>query len=116
MIVINIFDDEISIKGHAGYAERGKDIVCAAISVLTQSLIRSIETLTTDRMEYSLSDGQADIKFRNLSKTSSILISSFLIGVLDIEKEYPENVKIICPSIEDIKSYGNSATVEHSKS
>lgn len=116
MIVINILEDEVSIKGHAGYAERGKDIVCAAISVLTQSLIRSIETLTTDRIEYKLSDGQAYIKFRNLSKTSNILINFFFIGIRDIEKEYPQNVKIICPSIEDIKSYGNSATVEHSKS
>ncbi len=116
MIVINIFDDEISIKGHAGYAEHGKDIVCAAISVLTQSLIRSIETLTTDKIKYNLSDGQADIKFWNLSERSKVLIDSFIVGVLDIEKEYPKNVKIICPSIEDIKSYGNSATVEHLKS
>ena len=29
---------ELKITGHAGYAERGKDIVCAGVSMLTQTL------------------------------------------------------------------------------
>ena len=32
----------IEVKGHAGYAKRGEDIVCAAISVLTINTINSI--------------------------------------------------------------------------
>ena len=37
-----------SIQGHAGYAERGSDIVCAAVSVLAQNTVNSIEQFTQD--------------------------------------------------------------------
>ncbi len=30
----NVRTNEITVSGHAGYAEPGKDIVCAAVSVL----------------------------------------------------------------------------------
>ena len=47
MIRINIASEFIEIRGHSGYAERGKDIVCAAVSALTLALARAIEELTT---------------------------------------------------------------------
>ena len=37
-----------SSKGHAGYAEEGYDIICAAVSVLTVNTINSIEKFTDD--------------------------------------------------------------------
>ena len=44
---------EIECNGHAGYAEYGEDIVCAAVSVLTINTINSIEQLTKDKIEMS---------------------------------------------------------------
>ena len=32
-----------AMQGHAGYAESGSDIVCAAASVLAQNAVNSIE-------------------------------------------------------------------------
>ena len=37
-----------AIQGHAGYAESGSDIVCAAVSVLAQNTVNSIEQFTQD--------------------------------------------------------------------
>jgi uncharacterized protein YsxB (DUF464 family) len=37
---------EVTVDGHAGYAENGKDIVCAAASMLTATLIRSLMGVT----------------------------------------------------------------------
>ena len=34
--------------GHAGYAEEGQDVVCAAISVLTINTMNSIEAFTEE--------------------------------------------------------------------
>ena len=31
MIVVNVNEEKITLNGHAGYAEPGKDIVCAAV-------------------------------------------------------------------------------------
>ena len=36
----------IECNGHAGFADYGNDIVCAAVSVLTINLINSIDNFT----------------------------------------------------------------------
>ena len=40
---------EFVSKGHAGYAEEGQDIVCAAVSVLVINTVNSLETFTDDQ-------------------------------------------------------------------
>lgn len=100
MITINRSKQGITIKGHAHYAEPGKDIVCAAVSVLVQNLIQSVEELTADKIQYSMSPGTVDINFRDLSERALLLVSSFFVGVQAIAESYPENVKITGASIE----------------
>ena len=48
MVTIEQRYNGLTIDGHANFAEQGKDIVCAAVSVLAQTLIASIEELTDD--------------------------------------------------------------------
>lgn len=95
MIEIKVRDHEITTTGHANYAECGKDIVCASVSILLQNLIKSIHDLTDDKIEYDLKAGQAFIKYRNLSEETKILIDSFFIGVCSIADAYPDYVRIV---------------------
>lgn len=95
MIAVSVRLDGITIDGHAGYAEAGKDIVCAGVTALTQALIRSLEHLTRDEIEYEISSGRADIHYRNLSGEGKLLVDSFFLGICDIEQDFPEHVKII---------------------
>ncbi len=85
----------IKILGHANYASYGKDIVCAGISTLTQTLIQSMEELTEDKIEYSMEPGRVQIKFWSLSDKGRCLIDSFFIGVSMIAETYPANVKVL---------------------
>lgn len=94
MIVVTKATDRITIKGHAGYAEPGKDIICAGVSTLAQTLIKSIEDLTEDKITYSMSPGTVDIKLWNLSEQTKALIGSFFIGIKLIADEYPQYVCI----------------------
>ena len=94
MIEVKIRQDEIVLSGHANYAETGRDIVCAGATVLVQTLIRSIEDLTEDKIEYEISPGWADIRYRNLSETARALVDSFFIGICMIVEEYPEYIRI----------------------
>ena len=94
MIEVCRTKNEISIKGHAHYAEPGKDIVCAGVSTLVQNLIQSIEELTQDTIQYSMQPGTVDIKFGNLSEQAQLLVSSFFVGVELIASEYPDNVTV----------------------
>ena len=94
MIAVSVRKDGIEIRGHAGYTEAGKDIVCAGVTTLTQTLIRSMQNLTRDEIEYEVSSGRADIHYRNLSEEGKLLVDSFFIGVCSIADEFPEYVRI----------------------
>ena len=94
MIAVSVRKDGIEINGHAGYEETGKDIVCAGVTALTQTLIRSMQGLTRDIVEYEVSPGRADIHLGNLSEEGKLLVDSFFIGVCLIADEFPDYVRI----------------------
>ena len=95
MIVVNVRLDGITIEGHAGYAELGKDIVCAGVTALAENLIGSIENLTEDKIQYEISPGRVDIYFKNLSEAGKLLVDSFFLGISGIAEDFPEYVKIV---------------------
>lgn len=95
MIAVSVRLDGITIDGHAGYAEAGKDIVCAGVTALTENLVESIESLTSDTIQYDISPGRVDIHFKNLSEDGKLLADSFFLGICGIAQEFPEHVKII---------------------
>ena len=94
MISITQNDDAVSVTGHAGYAELGKDIVCAGVTALVQGLVESIRQLTQDMPEWHMSSGEFQLNTENLSKESLFLISSFFIAVQLIADEFPGHVQI----------------------
>ena len=94
MIVITHSDSGITIEGHAGYAPRGQDIVCAGISTLVQTLLQSFEDLCTDEITYHLKPGWVEIKHGDLSAKGEVLVNSFFIGCYMIADKYPDHVKV----------------------
>lgn len=97
MITINITDDTIKIRGHAGYAPRGQDIVCAGVTALTQTLVESIEGLTGNEIKYDMSPGRVDIEIKDPDEDAQLLMDSFFVGAEMIADEFPEYVRVeIC--------------------
>ena len=86
--------DGIAVSGHAKYAEPGRDIVCAGVTALTQTLIGALEAITEDKIKYDISPGMADIHYGNLSEAGKLLVDSFFIGICQIASEFPNNVRI----------------------
>ena len=81
--------------GHAGYAEEN-DIVCAGVSAISYALYGFLLN-SKEHVEkwYDVEDQVG--KMRLLVKGDAYLIPAFhmaAIGFLQIEKEYPENVKV----------------------
>ncbi len=78
------------IEGHAGFDKKGKDIVCAAVSVLATNTVNSIEAFTEDKFSCK----QAESGFLELvltetiSKETKLLLNSFFLGVSSIHEEY----------------------------
>lgn len=95
MIEVKRMKNGILVKGHAGYAPSGQDIVCSAVSTLVQTFIQSIETLTTDKITYDMKPGTVIIKFWCLSDPSKVLIDAFFVGIKGIAAAYPAYVRVI---------------------
>ena len=94
MITVSVRKDGIKISGHAGFAEAGKDIVCAGVTAMTQTLIKSVSDLTEDKIEYEISPGRADIHYWDPSEEGKLLVDSFFIGICMIADEFPDYVRI----------------------
>ena len=99
MIKITIYQNDKSeyvgfrTKGHAGYDEYGKDIVCASASVLVINTINSIEAFTEDQISVRADEESGEIYFRlqnSPSKEAALLLSAMVLGLQNMadEKEY----------------------------
>ena len=51
-------------QGHAGYAEAGYDILCAAISSMTMLVINTIEVAYASPVDYNIDEGETKITVR----------------------------------------------------
>ena len=77
--------------GHAGYARHGKDIVCAALSILAFTTIESLEKLGGDKISYDSDEKIGLIRCTFCDKpsdASNILIDSMIIGLRQIQEQY----------------------------
>lgn len=84
------------VEGHAGYAQDGSDIVCAAVSVLVYNAVNSCERFagTTLRVR---EQGDAFICElpQHPSESVRLLINSLFYGVEQVAEQYPEFVNIV---------------------
>ncbi|MBO5109346.1 MAG: ribosomal-processing cysteine protease Prp [Clostridia bacterium] len=49
-------------QGHAGYAEEGHDIVCAAVSAMTMLIINAIEVGYASDVDYSIDEKTTNVR------------------------------------------------------
>lgn len=104
MINITVFRDDNGIcngfqcMGHAGYADCGQDIVCAAVSVLVVNTINSIEEFTDDAIACEVKEENGDVRFEftgDISSESKLLVESMLLGLRGVEQEYGKEFIVI---------------------
>lgn len=88
MIAVHITTTGLTVDGHAEYAKIGNDIICAAVSALTQGLVHSLKSLTNDEIAYRIDDGHVDIEYKDLSERGCLLVDSFFIAASDIQRTY----------------------------
>ena len=77
-------------KGHAGYAEEGQDIVCAAVSALIVTTVNSLDEFTEEEIEVREDDGYVSIHFKTNPNTErgKLLMDSLILGLTEIEHSY----------------------------
>lgn len=90
---------EITFKGHAGFAENGKDIVCAGVSVLFSELLFAAKKSEAEgkigALKCKAQSGDAFLKFSYLENPLMPEIVSIILECLKaLEFEYKENINI----------------------
>lgn len=88
-----------TIEGHAGYADPGEDIVCAAVSALVINAINSIEKFTEDAYTCDCQDGMIKSwEFSGeVSERAELLMDSLMLGLSEVQKSYGEDYLIVEP-------------------
>lgn len=92
MTTIDVGKDYIHVFGHSGYAEAGHDIVCSAISVLTESLDRYLR-VTENQVESTKDDGEYTIYLNELNDNGGALLNEYIRMIDEIIEDYPNNVR-----------------------
>jgi len=88
------------ITGHANYAPYGKDIICAAISVLAISTKNALKDVVKADIEIKEQPGDMLITLNNVNnydtyKEVQIILKSFTNAVTNLAHDYPNNIEII---------------------
>ena len=91
-----------SAFGHSGYAEAGADIVCAAISALTQTTLNGLKNVLKAPVMFDQDDDGAFIEAiltpeasEDQIRQAQLLLVTLLEGLQAIQREYPRNLRII---------------------
>lgn len=106
MVLIEIFRKNGKVvgykgSGHSGHDEIGKDIVCAAISVILQNPLVGMEGVLGIVPEYSInSDGYLEVDLeksdiQGKDKELAVLIDTMIIMTKSLISEYPKNLKLV---------------------
>ncbi|GAE87074.1 ribosomal-processing cysteine protease Prp [Acetivibrio straminisolvens] len=95
----NRFIRELRVTGHAGYERRGKDIVCAAVSVLAYTAAGALEELAgikgyTERDGYMRCAVPKDIP-EEKKETVRTILETVVLGLKQVELGYGKYVSVL---------------------
>lgn len=94
MIIVSQSPKEIKISGHANYAPKGQDIVCAAVSALVTTTVNSLDSFKKNQIKVK-TDGQVTLLLNSqISKNDQSCLKLLMNGLKLISKQYPKYVKI----------------------
>ena len=88
-----------AVSGHAGYAEYGQDIVCSAVSALTQSTANGITEVA--KLPFEVTDDGDSVRCMKKGELSEsqkhdaeILLETFVLSLDRIREAYEQYLKI----------------------
>lgn len=87
---------ELIIDGHAGYAEHGRDIVCAAVSGITYALLAFLEEYSDEVTDVAGPVVESGCFFVSCKGTERIQAAFHMaaLGLRKIGSQYPDHVMV----------------------
>lgn len=101
MVNIKIFRDqtglicEYSVAGHANTAGYGQDIVCAGVSVLTQTAVLGLENHLQHNLKVEIGSGKLHVVLLEPANSlTEAILATMVIGLTDLSAQNPKSVRI----------------------
>lgn len=86
------------IKGHANYKDSGEDIVCSAVSAVSQTTLLGLTEVLKVSPVYSMRDGFLKVDIGKLDEDSidccQVLMRTMLKGLLNMQLGYGNYIKV----------------------
>ena len=89
MITVRLEERGVTVSGHAGYAGRGQDIVCAAVSAVLYVQVRLLQR-DNALEDLHVEDGLVRLRLREGARCDALEL-----GARWIAGEYPRCVQVI---------------------
>lgn len=103
-VTFNALQERITsftMSGHADFAKKGSDIVCAGASTVSFGIVNAIMSLTDVEPEIELGEGGGYLSCvipENVSKESQekiqLLLNALLVSLQTLERDYGKYIKI----------------------
>lgn len=91
----NDYVNKVKITGHAGYAEHGKDIVCASVSSIAITSANLILKVDDKKVNVTQKEGLIEIDVLKKDETINMILLNMIDMLEELSNDYKENVKII---------------------
>lgn len=85
---------KINIKGHAGYDDYGKDIVCSSVSSITITTVNAILMFNKNYISYNDKQDNFEIIINENNNIVNNLINNMINLLKELSQDYPKNIKI----------------------
>ena len=85
-------ENKIVITGHAGYDEKGKDIVCASVSSIVITTINAIIEFDESAINYVDKNDKMSIEIVKEDNITNKLINNMIDLLKSLSKDYPKNI------------------------
>ncbi len=86
---------ELEVSEHSGYAEKGQDIVCAAVSALTQTALLGLVQYLKTKVEYKVSEGYLYLNLQgNENELTDAILETMFLGLREVAQTYKKYVRI----------------------
>lgn len=89
VVKVKVEEGRIQVSGHANTAPIGADIVCAAVSALTLTLLEGMRNVAGMKLYESVEPGNICIEWQEMNDTGRALVDTWLLGMRGIAAEYP---------------------------
>ncbi len=95
-ISLKLHDEKIQsmqISGHAGYADKGKDLICAAVSAISFGLCNALDQMKSD-CNIDLKDNFIEIQVNHDSLETQTILKTALIQFETVEEISSQYIEI----------------------